>query len=64
MQQSTAKKTSNMSKSIPKSTAQKSSASKNLAPGLSKNKQPTIKYKIDAVTRDNFDIGNRKENIT
>lgn len=60
MQQSTTKKTSNMSKSIPKSTAQKTSISKKPGQGSSGNNKQAIKYKMDAITKDNFDISGRK----
>lgn len=63
MQQSTNRKT-NASKSIPKSTAQKSMVSKKPGQGSSNNKNQPPKYKIDAITRDNFDVSTRKENIT
>lgn len=53
MQRSTTKKTSNMSQSIPKTTGQKTAIGKKPSQGAN-NKQLASKYKIDAITRDNF----------
>ena len=50
-------------KSLPKSTVQKSSASKANKNAKSKG-PPAQKYKISAITKDNFDISTKKENIT
>ena len=52
-------------KSVPKSTIQKSSASKPTNKNSKGGKGVTAeKYKINAITKDNFDISSKKENIT
>ena len=48
------------SKSLPKSTVQKSVASKQPNKGAKAKGPPPQKYKINAITRDNFDIGTKK----
>lgn len=54
---SSTKKTSNASKSIPKSTVQKNNSTNKPA---ASNKNAPPKYKIDAITKDNFDVSGRK----
>lgn len=58
MKQTGTSKGNTGSKSISKSTAQKGAGGKKLERNNSKN--IGNKYKIDAITRDNFDIGSRK----
>ena len=60
---SSTKKTSNASKSIPKSTTQKNTLASKPG-GAMANKNAPPKYKIDAITKDNFDLSGKKENIT
>ena len=62
-QTSTSKGNTAGGKSIPKSTiGQKGGAGKKMdRNGSSKNAN---KYKMDAITKDNFDISSKKENIT
>ena len=65
MKQTAAKTNKTNSKSIPKNTGQKTLQSKQASGKNSKQKGATgQKYKINAITKDNYDIVYRKDNIT
>ena len=65
MKQTGTKTNKTNSKSIPKNTGQKSLQSKQVSGKNSKQKGAIgQKYKINAITKDNYEISYRKDNIT
>ena len=61
---STQNNTAQGSKSIPKSSLQKSVTTAKKAEKSGAKNAPVSKYKIDAITKQNFEITSKKENIT
>lgn len=62
MKQTSTSKGNTASKSIPKSTIGQRGAAKKI--DRNSSSKAVSKYKIDAITRDNFDISTKKDNIT